>query len=176
MSQSLLITHADFIPYADINVNINDVKKLNPYILQAQFIDIKKFLGVDLYNDLLLDFDSIPSLSKYSNLLNGSTYTINSKSYTHEGLKPVLVYYAYSRYIINKNDNDTAYGLVQKKNEFSEPSNDKALTRKSDYANSIANAYLDSVISFLNYSKYPFWKNNCSSENDVKQTRRITSI
>lgn len=180
MTQVLLITQADFTKYEDINVNINAGKKLDPYIYQAQFIDLKSAIGEEMYYDLISDSQGSPAYSKYADLINGSTYTIGSVTYTHEGLKPVLCYFAHSRYILNKNDNDTAYGLVGKKSEFSEPSPEKALIRKSDYSNSIANAYLIPVIKFLNdhAAEYSLWRSDCgcNSNRKIKQTRRISSI
>ena len=177
MTQVLLITQTDFTKYEDINVNINAVKKLDPYIYQAQFIDLKGILGEELYYDIIADAQASPAFAKYAALMNGSTYTKDNHSYTHEGLKPVICYFAHSRYILNKNDNDTAYGLTQKKTEFSEPSPEKALIRKADYSNSVANAYLVPVIKFLNdnTADYSLWKSNCS-KSKVKQTRRISAI
>lgn len=178
MTQVLLISQANFTKYEDINANINAVKKLDPFIYQAQFIDLKDVLGDEMYYDLLKDFQASPSLAKYADLYNGKEYTKDGHTYTHEGLIPVLCYFTHARYILNKNDNDTAFGLVVKKNEYSEPSSDKSLVRKSDYSNSVANAYLKPVIKYLNdhAEDYSLWKSNCSNTGKLKPTRRISAI
>lgn len=160
MTQVLLIKQSDFIPYRDINKNIVTEKMLDPYIYQSQFIDFKEVFGQEFYYDLLADFQGSPKLSKYADLFNGSTYTINGHSYTHEGLIPVLVYFAHARYIMGKDTVDTAYGTVLKTNDYSQPSEEKRITRLADNSRSLAFAYLQPVIKFMddNHLNYPLWR------------------
>lgn len=157
-----LIDRDDFIPYEDINVNIPVIKKLNPFILQAQFIDLVAIFGQEMYNDILQDSIGSPAYAKYDELVNGSTYEHNEHQYTHEGLVPVLCYFAHARYVLHKNLNDTAYGLVAKKNDYSEPVSDKSLIRLSDQSKSLAFAYMLPVIKYLDVhiEEFPLWKNH----------------
>ena len=81
---SYLITLADIQALKPISVNINETKALKPFILEAQEFDLKPFMGDAFYIALMTDFDASPSLSTYSDLFNGSTYTYDGETYQHE--------------------------------------------------------------------------------------------
>lgn len=173
---TLLITISDFAGYPAISSNTNVVKKLNPYIGEAQVLDLLPILGQELYWDLIADFEASPSLVNYSDLFNGSEYTINGVTYKHQGLKPALCYFTYARYRMNANEEETASGLVTKNNPYSEPASEKSISRRVDQARSAAFAYMEPVIKFLNdnSSDYPLWINNCKAVN--KRSIRISDV
>jgi hypothetical protein len=173
---TLLISLSDFNGYPAISANTNVVKKLNPYIEEAQKLDLLPMLGSRLYWALIADFEASPSLAEYGDLFNGSEYTINGKTYKHEGLKPVLIYLTYARYRMNANEEETATGLVVKNNPYSEAASEKAIARRVDQARSAAFAYMEPVIKFLNdnSSDYPLWENECKKVN--KRSTRITGV
>lgn len=173
MVDTILITRNDLKPFRKISLNTS-WDKLGPYILEAQELDLKPILGQELYYDLIEDFNASPSLSKYYYLYHGSTYTCGDTKVTHNGLIPVLAYFAYSRYVEDAGITDTPSGLKQKNNDYSENISEKTVGRVSDQARSSGAAYMNEVIAFLNNKRadYPFWK--CSSGN--KRTVRITSI
>lgn len=159
MTDPLLISATDFTPFVDISDLTVKTKKLDIYIQQAQFVDLKEILFQEFYYDLLNDFTASPPLQKYADLFNGSTYEYNGRTYTHKGLVPVLVYFAHSRYVINKNNTDTGYGLVQKTNDYSVPSPEKVINRLSDNSKSMAFSYLAPVILYLDHhiTDFPLW-------------------
>lgn len=171
---TLLIEISDFTPYPAISANTNVVKKLNPYIGEAQKLDLLPMLGQRLYWALVEDFAASPSLSEYGDLFNGSEYTIAGETYKHEGLKPVLCYLAYARYRMNANAEETATGIKIKDNPYSEPASEKEIARRVDQARSAAFAYMEPVIKFLNDNSedYPLWE--CSKGN--KRSTRITGV
>ena len=119
MSQTLLISRDDIVEYRSISANLNTTKKLSPYILEAQKVDIKNLLGNALYNALVTDYEASPSLATYSNLFNGSSWECGNKTYKHDGIKVVLIYFAYARYLINSPFESTAFGTVVKKDQYS---------------------------------------------------------
>ncbi len=163
---TLLISLSDFTPYKAISANINATKKLEPYILEAQEFDLRPILGEELYNAVVADFELSPPLQNYSDLFNGSSWTISGHTYKHEGLIPALCYFAYARYKLNSNTEDTAFGTVVKRNNESEPASDKAVARQADQARSGAMAYVNRVIHFLNDNSqdYPLWINSCNKK------------
>lgn len=173
MVDTVLLTRNDFKAIRKISQNTS-WEKLSPYILEAQELDLKPILGQELYYDLIEDFNASPSLEKYYDLYHGTTYTCGNSKITHNGLIPVLCYFAYSRYVLDAGITDTASGLKQKNNEYSENISEKTVGRVSDQARSAGSAYMSEVITFLNNNKadYSLWK--CSTGN--KRTVRITSV
>ena len=63
-----------------------------------------------------LDYDLNKQL-----LCGGSFVGCNDRVFKFKGVKQILAYYAYSRYLILNGFNDTAVGSVRKTNEFSIP-------------------------------------------------------
>jgi hypothetical protein len=173
---TLLLTISDFSGLPAISANTNTVKKLNPYIKEAQELDLLPILGQEFYWALIVDFELSPSLPTYSDLFNGSSYILNGHSYKHQGLKLALVYFAYARYRMNANEEETATGLVNKTTPYSEPASEKAISRRVDQARSAAFAYMEPVIKYLNdkSSEFPLWKNTCKAPN--KRSIRITGV
>jgi hypothetical protein len=152
----MLITLADFTPYVDITSNIDVVRNLEPYILQAQICDLKPLLGEIFYQDLVTNFAS----ANYQDLLNGKTYIIpNSGNYPikFEGIKPILCYFAYARYIKRAGFKHTMTGLVAKNTPYSDPIEQNTLLRIANESMSIAGAYQKGLETFLYYNRsaYP---------------------
>lgn len=155
-----LITLDDIKTYKPLSINLNEVKKVNPYILEAQQFDLKKLIGSKLYVDILRDYNETPSLSQYSDLFNGSTYQYEGNTYSHEGLKMVLIYFSYARIVFNSNFEATAHGTRVKKEEYSEPVNRHELKWLQDQANSGAMSYWEEVEKFIcrNIEDYPLYR------------------
>lgn len=163
MELPLPLTINDYLPYKAISLNTNTSKKLDPYSNEAMIIDLKNELGNAFFNDLVKDYQSSPSFAKYSELYNGSTWIKNGIEYTHKGLKVVLVYWGYARYIRDSNNESTAFGQRVKSNEFSEPISEATLSRLIEQAKSAGYSFMSDVIRFMEDNKkdYPLWKNNC---------------
>lgn len=129
-----LITRADIALYRQISKTPND-DKLNEMILDAQLLDLQPLLGEKLYNKIL------KTPEDYTDLLNGGNYQFQDTEYTNNGLKMVLVYYTYARYIMFSSVTDTPFSVVEKLNPDSRPvdaSNKKTIySMNRDAANQI---------------------------------------
>jgi len=168
--ETLLITLSDIAQYKAISANLNTDKKVNPFILEAQNIDLKKMLGNSFFYDLIADFNDSPSLQKYNTLFNGGTWTCGNRSYTHKGLKTVLVYLSSSRITMASNIEATAFGQVVKRNEYSDKVSESTLIRMIEQDKSTALAFFDDVKKYMddNKSLFPLW--GCVSFNRTKIT------
>lgn len=154
-----LISISDFAPFKAISDNLNTTKKLVPYIVDAQQFDLKGLLGNPFYHSLAQDILDSPSLQLYADLWNGSEWIFQGRTFRHEGLKTVLVHFTYARYVMNSNMEETAFGIVTKKEENSTPVSDKTIQRKIDNARSGAMAYWKDIEYYLNnnYTLFPLW-------------------
>lgn len=151
-----LINRTDINQYRQISKTVND-KILSPHIIDAQFVDIQNLMGIDFYNDMIRNFETAP----YPNLLTGGTYTYQSVTYTHVGLKVVLVHYAFARYVLNGSAIDTPFSFVEKMNsENSKPVSYEAKRSISKMNQQVAFNYWQNVQAFLNRNRtdYPLWK------------------
>jgi hypothetical protein len=162
MAQILLIDRTDIAEFKQISDTVYD-KVLNMHILDAQFSDIQRLMGVNFYNDLIRNYTE----SNYQTLLNGGTYTYNGINYTNVGLKAVLVHYTYARYILNGTHTDTPFGFVDKLNENSEKvdlANRKIISKMNEQ---MGYSYWENVQDFLekNASNYPLYVSNCATKN-----------
>jgi hypothetical protein len=167
MSQVLLVQRSDITDYRSLSANLNVEKKLNPFILAAQNMDLKGLIGNAFLNALVKDFSGSPSLATYSDLFNGSEWTCSGKQYKHHGLKSVLSLFSYARYVIDSNSESTAFGTQEKKNEYSDQIEWRKLTAMQENAEQEALAYWEDVKQFLNdnSSSYPLWYCGLVSKN-----------
>lgn len=174
MRTELLISLEDFEPYKGITGNLPAIKVLQPHILLAQQIDVEPILGTPFIVDILNNI----STSKYQDLLNGKDYTNENGDVTYfQGLRAVIVMYSYSRYILNKNVNDTAFGMVQKTNEFSQSVSESTIVRLARNAESQAKFYEKQLVDFLNENEatYTLWK-SCKTKENGRGFARINAI
>lgn len=109
-----LITLDDIIQYRQISTSVNH-KYLNPYIMNAQRVDVLKLVGERLYIDLITNTEN------HTELLEGGIYTHEGETFMFDGLKKVLAAYTYARYYYAGGAVDTPFGVVQKKSEDSAP-------------------------------------------------------
>lgn len=158
-----LITISDFTEFKAISANLNAPKKLDPFILEAQQFDLKNLLGSAFYLDIVNDFSLSPPLPIYRDLFFGSTFTCGGRTYKHEGIKAVLCYLAYARYVLNSNIDATAFGTVHKITAESEHVDDKTIARLYDQAYAGAMDYWYDVKKYLNEQNFELW-NKCSDK------------
>lgn len=168
--ETLLINKTDFAPYRNITVNIDDQKRLEPFILEAQRIDLSNLLGKRLYFDMIKFITSLnagitaqteqppyqPTTDEFwfQKLLNGCSYiytwpdqSVTTKIYA--GLKPVLVYLSYARFVRADNVRSTQSGFVKKTTDFSTQISDKEIQTIASRAESDANAFFSGTEDFM---------------------------
>jgi hypothetical protein len=164
------ITIQDFNTIGDIAKH-HDKGKLNIAVSEAEF-DLVDLFGQYAY--ILIDALKDENTTEFtvSNdpvndnlLLNGGTYQVGEMKLRHRGLKSLVMYFIYSRYILINSYNDTANGLVGKTNEFSIPTPLKEIKDISEHYRNLAKEVSKGVIEFLCYhkDKFDFDHKNCSA-------------
>ena len=168
MITTKLITLADISAVKSISLNTNEVKQINPHILEAQNFDLRDLIGDEFYLDL------IANIGDYTLLFNGGTYTHNGKGYYLDGIKQYLVYCTYARYTANSGIIATPTGMVAKTSQYSDQVSEKTIARIVEQARSGASFCENSIRLFLDRKRvdYPFWS-NCEIINKKTKIRQI---
>ncbi|KGO91756.1 hypothetical protein Q766_16065 [Flavobacterium subsaxonicum WB 4.1-42 = DSM 21790] len=91
----------------------------------------------------------------YAGLLDGGIYEHEGISYTNYGLKMVLAYYAYARYIMFSSVTDTPFSVVEKLTDSSRPV--EASAKKTIYTlnRQAAQQVWDNVKNYLIRTRHP---------------------
>ena len=178
---AIIITVADFTEYKPINPNQNQVAVLNRLIREAQTFDLKPLMGPAFYNEFVKGISASPILSKWADLLVGKEYTNDSADVIEfQGIKPCLVYFAHARYVCEKNITDTPHGLVNKKTNFSEGIDGKAIAILSNKSKHGATAYWHDIEAFLNIKAnvavYPKWNKAKGESTRTKRGFVMTNV
>lgn len=151
-----LITTSKIKEIRPISDNIDSVDRLDPFIIEAQDLDIRPFLGDPLFYDLVKNVQ----LQKYIDFLNGKEYEYDDNMIFFDGLGIVIAYFAYARFIKHQGVNITRFGIVKKINDTSEPIPQETIEALEGAARSTAVAYLNQCEKFLdsNMITYPLWR------------------
>lgn len=151
-----------------------DANRFDPFIVEAEELDIRPFLGDALFKDMVDGLASSPQEEIYTDLLNGKTYTCGSYTIDFKGLSQALQYYAYARYLGNSDITHVKTGAVVLDGEFSQRPTKVDIQRKIDQARSSAGTFLEDARKFLNEKSttYPLW--NCNG--DVRRGGAVLKI
>ena len=172
MAYNYLIEKADFAEIRDISNNVDFDKRIKPYVREAQEFDIRPILGAEMFYDLLNNStDDI-----YVDLLEGLDYTYADVNYSFVGLKTIIAYYTYARFIPHENVRVTPTGIMGKTNEFSDRISKAETDRIINQNQSAAYAYIEDMICFLDrkVSDYPKW--NTTYKSEVKRKVNFSTI
>lgn len=142
--------------------NIKPISENNEskYPLLAREVEegkLKELIGIELLQDLQVN----PNTDDNKNLLNGCSFVNrNGNTVKHQGLKYVIAYMNYSKYIGESFVNDTFTGMVRKTRQDAENLTSGDISRLQGEAQSIALTEFEIIKDFLvlNYSKYPLFK------------------
>jgi hypothetical protein len=93
-------------------ISENNEQKWEAIATEVQFVKLKELMGANFYQDLVQN----PGTAPNAKLLDGGTYTNGDITYQFKGLKYVLAYLFYERYIMEINAQDTFVGLMQNNN------------------------------------------------------------
>lgn len=148
-----LINKETLASHRPIGRNTRD-EQINPSIRDAEHIDVKPLLGDPFYNAIETDAASFPEL------MQPHSYQYNNETFTHQGLEKVISLFAYARHVLHGSFIDTGHGLVQKKNQDSEPVSVEQKKNTFVKDRQAAMAYFNEIALFLNRnsSSYPLWK------------------
>jgi hypothetical protein len=160
MTQSIkLISVSDIQMFRAISDNVPD-SRLDPYILEAQEMDLYELLGKDLYLKLFTEVTP-PTFP--------ATYFYPELKQEYAGF---LCYSAYARLISQNQTTVTAYGVVSKKTDFSDLVPEPTLQRTIQAARGSAQEYAKRLIAFLNDNSetYPEWMQSCNYRGRINKT------
>lgn len=144
----LLINEVNFDSYKPLTKNLDVVKKLNPYIYEAQYHELSPLLSDDdtMLNDLLAN----PGTDPNKEIL--------------KFIEPALVHLAWALYLPNNGITHTASGQRKKKNEFSDAVDGDIIAIQIGNARSAAYKWLLKLNKYIlnskaaDASKYPLYK------------------
>jgi hypothetical protein len=174
MDKNTIITAEDIRQVRPIANNVVDLKRIEPYISEAETLYLLPAIGAGLYEQFTSDsfilamqddvaFNVITdgggeillSLEGWNRILNGGYYAcgsrpcdVNGKRYS-AGLKAAVSYLAYARMLPNQAINVTAFGVVNKTTALSEPADERTIRRAADEARNIGLEYLGQTEDYL---------------------------
>jgi hypothetical protein len=126
-------------PIAD---NINEGKRIQPYINEVEKLYLIPYLGAKRFKEIS------ENKSEHEDLFKGGFYDEDSKYFA--GLNEASGYLVYSRFLKNNQVNVTAFGVVVKQGQFSEQVDEKTLIRSANDAEKIGLEYLNQCLEYLN--------------------------
>lgn len=152
----ITLTQSDFDRIGQVAKHCN-LEKLNIAIQQAVLLDLKPLL-CNLFNEVAEAWDGVVDPSGISqqmyDLINGGKF-VNCRGYTEEqlGLKGILAYYSYARYLMENQADDTPNGLVSKNSEWSIPKPLAEVERISDHYRNMGRQLYKSVEQYIYMNK-----------------------
>jgi len=148
------LTQADFTKIGDVAKHCN-TSKLDIAINEAIEFDLEPVV-CNLFGDL--DENWTEADGKWADIIKPKTYE-NCAGYNtkHAGLKNVLVYYAYARYVMLNGYDDTPNGHVTKTDNFSIPKPFAEVKQFSSKYRDMAREAYKKVEAFImqNREEYP---------------------
>lgn len=111
----LLVNKQECSKYLSVSL-FRKEEEFNRFIREAQMFDLKGLVCESFFQDLT----SETPVRDYTLLLEGGSYTFEGKKYEFAGLKTVLSYFAYARYIFVGHQVDTPMGIKEKVNQEGE--------------------------------------------------------
>jgi len=171
--RSTIITFEDIAEVRPIAQNIQDLQRIQPYIVEAEKLDVLPAIGVRMYRQMIearkkflannkgvlitTNSGSVIQVRKneFTEILNGGYYIdcCNREEVYQGGLISAISYLTYARAIMQNSINFTAFGVVVKKTDTSEPASDTAIIRASNQAKKTGLAILGQVIEYLRCKK-----------------------
>jgi hypothetical protein len=145
-----MLTSADDIrKVRPVSRNLSDGERINTYILEVEQLQVAPAIGVGLYEALDSGTSTLTETQR-NTLMSGGYYDAPCGDREHcGGLRKAIGYLAYARLINNNQLSTTAFGVVEKKSEFSTPSEDGQIAYSANQAKKVGQAYLDTCVGYL---------------------------
>jgi hypothetical protein len=132
----------------------NNSEKYKQIADEVENFELKKLLGIKF----LQAIQATPS--DYSKVLDSYTFQdTNEDSLTHKGLRYVIAYFNFSKYLGMSDIADTFSGFVTKSRNESEPLSEGRIKRLQEENRQIALTEWEVIKYYLdlNYEDYPLW-------------------
>jgi len=135
-------------------ISLNNDKRYYQIAKEVESLELEKMLGCAFAQDV------IDNYANYTDLLQGSEFTdVYGNIVSHKGLKYVLAFLNYSRYVGESYISDTFTGMVKKTRQDSETISSGDIRRLQQDAREIAMNAFELIRMYLNNNKetYPLW-------------------
>ena len=120
--------------------------KINAYISEVEFMNIKPVLGEKLFLDLLSKGEEN---ADYKLLLNGGSYTDSSNNVcSFPGLKVTIAYFVYAQNLMSGDFQVTRFGTMFKEDDYSSHISSKERSDAYNNTLEVANYYLKECIKY----------------------------
>jgi hypothetical protein len=139
----MIIEYADIRNVRPIAENIIDEKRIRPYIEEADKLHLLPALGALLHKNIS------DNKANYESLFSGGYY--DDDRHYFAGLREAIGYLSYSRFIRNNSVSVTAFGVVVKQGDFSQPADEKTIVRIANESEKIGLEYLNQCIGYLKF-------------------------
>jgi hypothetical protein len=106
-----LVTYADFTGDRNIPNLEKDIASFNTFITTWQKEILIKLLGYDLYLAFETALAGTPE-TKWTDLIDGSTYAVSGVTKRNPGLKDIIAYYVYCKWVQVNFNNVTGIGVI----------------------------------------------------------------
>lgn len=138
-------------------ISENNAGKFNQLVVESINSDLVKLLGAPMVTAI----KASPTEERFVKLLDPYTFTnCYDNDVTHEGLRYVLAYLVYSRYIGSNSVKDTFSGMVRQNRSESEHAGYGHIKAMQEEAKAVAVAQFNIIKDFLieNCEDYPEWE------------------
>jgi len=135
----------------------NNQAKYNQLVNEVELVELVDLIGIDLYYAI----SETPQSNENKALIEGCEY-VNRHGNTiqQKGLRYILAYFIFSRYIAESFIQDTYSGMVQQSQANAEPISSGSITRLQEANRKIGLKAWEQVYEYLILFKdlYPAWK------------------
>lgn len=152
---SLLCSFANQQQYKPISYNF-DRLKYEQIAAEVESYELLQLLSLEMYQDLVNN----PTTEANAALLNGSSFeNSNGNTVNHKGLRYVLAYFNYSKYVGESFITDSYTGMVQQNRPETTFISEGRLKIIQENCRKIALTAWETIREFLdlNYTNYPYW-------------------
>lgn len=151
---SLLVSYAKQMEIKPISYN--NQSKYEQIATEVEAFELLQLISLEMYQDLVDN----PTTDANVSLLNGCSFeNYNGNTVNHKGLRYVIAYLNYSKYVGESFVSDTYTGFVQQNRPEATFLSDGQIKRIQENARKIALTAWETVKEYLdkNYTLYPYW-------------------
>lgn len=158
----MIINGTDVRKYRPIALNLDDEKRLNTYILEAQELEFLPLVGADKYKEIddyttlkaaFVPSEEIPTFTEnvdIENILDGGYYLDSCGVNQHfAGLTKALAYLTYAEFMPDNQVNVTPFGVVNKLSLDSEKTDEKTLMRMAGSSRQKGLEFMQQTVNYI---------------------------